>query len=142
PPFVQLALGPHHSCGLTAGGTAHCWGRNDVGQLGTGTPGEATPVPQPVDTPVLFTSLSSGVGPTCGITADGAAYCWGGSGSSPEPVAGQLRFSQIASPGGYACGLAEDGVYCWGSIWGMARDDGEPWPVNDRATPYRVYGTR
>ncbi|HSJ24846.1 MAG TPA: hypothetical protein VK929_09275 [Longimicrobiales bacterium] len=162
PPFVQLALGLHHSCGLTVAGRAYCWGRNDMGQLGTGVPGDATPTPQPVDTPVLFTSLWSGTGTTCGIAADGAAYCWGESGLGqagseplmrcpsnnqgctprPEAVVGNLRFSRIAIRAASACGLAEDGVYCWGSIWGMARDDGEPWPVTDRATPYRVYGTR
>lgn len=35
--FQQIAVGWEHSCGLTAGGTAYCWGDNDNGQVGDGT---------------------------------------------------------------------------------------------------------
>jgi hypothetical protein len=160
PPFVQLALGGHHSCGVTAGGRVYCWGSNDVGQLGTGVPGD-TPVPQPVDSPVLFASLWSGYQTTCGITAEGAAYCWGqnrqgqaGSAPStrcqptgihcvprPEPAAGNLRFRQLAMSYYTTCGLAEDGVYCWGGSFGLMLESGEPWPA-ESTTPLRVYGTR
>jgi len=35
--FRSLTGGQHHTCGLTTGGIAYCWGLNDHGQLGDGT---------------------------------------------------------------------------------------------------------
>ena len=97
--FASIMAGGHHTCGRTSGGTAYCWGRNDFGQLGNGAaPGNST-TPGPVSAPegVSFAVLSAGWWHTCGLTAAGAAYCWGynlrgqlgnGSmfGSSPVPV--------------------------------------------------------
>jgi alpha-tubulin suppressor-like RCC1 family protein len=63
----------------------------------------------------------------CGLTEDGAAYCWGngslgqlGTGTSsnsaaPLAVAGSLRFAKLDVGFYEACGLTFDGVaYCWG----------------------------
>ena len=47
PNAVQLAAGGAFACALTDGGTVHCWGKNDVGQLGDGRmgPGADSEVP-------------------------------------------------------------------------------------------------
>jgi len=75
--FTTLVAGNEHTCGLTADGTAYCWGENDRGQLGDGTVGPPETTPVAVATPMKFVSLAPSFAHTCGIGADGRAYCWG-----------------------------------------------------------------
>ncbi len=43
--FASVFAGGHHTCAITTGGKAYCWGGNGNGQLGTGnTSGSDTPV--------------------------------------------------------------------------------------------------
>ncbi|HEX8432515.1 MAG TPA: hypothetical protein VF625_14590, partial [Longimicrobium sp.] len=78
PALRSLTVGANHACGLTEAGAAYCWGDNREGQLGDGTTSTTN-----VRTPVavtgghVFTSVSAGAGCTCGVTANGAAFCWG-----------------------------------------------------------------
>jgi alpha-tubulin suppressor-like RCC1 family protein len=51
--FEVLAAGVDHTCGITTGGAAYCWGANGSGQLGTGT-FTPSPVPAPVAGGITF----------------------------------------------------------------------------------------
>jgi alpha-tubulin suppressor-like RCC1 family protein len=132
------------SCGLTAAGTAYCWGSNSVGQLGTGGP--SANAPQPVAGGLTFTALEVGGEHACAIAASGKAYCWGGNAygqvgtgdstnrAQPTAVAGDLRFAGIATGIAHTCGVTSaGGAYCWGSgdngRLGQGTTDGSPTPV-------------
>lgn len=123
--FASLAAGPDHVCGLTAAGAAYCWGENGSGQIGDGTKGNHRDDPVPVSGGIVFAKLFGGIEHTCGITASGAAYCWGGGeigdGTIYERLVPTLvqapgvSFTQLAIGTFHICGLASTGtVYCWG----------------------------
>lgn len=131
--FVAVSAGGSHTCALTLDGSAYCWGSNAVGQLGVRSlppscgGGTCTAEPVAVAGNLRFTQIAAGQSHTCGLTPDGAAYCWGlnssgqvGSGSfgtatTPVVVAGNIRFRQLSAGGAHTCGLDDTGrVYCWG----------------------------
>lgn len=143
--FASLSVGGVHACGLTAGGAAHCWGGDLYGGLGAGAPGPETcngqypcsSAPLPVAGGLTFSSLSAGWGPTCALTANSSAYCWGdnadgalGIGTdtsglqsctagpcsrTPRAVAGGLTFTIVGAGNYHACALTGSGAaYCWG----------------------------
>ena len=76
--FTKISLGGLHSCALTAGGSAYCWGDNFYGQLGDGT-GVNRTTPTAVSQPsgVTFSGVALGFDSSCGLTATGVAYCVG-----------------------------------------------------------------
>lgn len=144
------------TCALTAQGDAWCWGENGNGQLGIGSfDGVAHSVPALVSASLKFTTLTAGGGnQVCGLTAAGAAYCWGynsngalGDGSRgrssplPVPVSGGIVFTHLVAGGyssGHTCGLTSSGVgYCWGDNEAGSIGDGT---VDDRLTPTAVTG--
>jgi len=83
--FAQITAGDNHTCGLTTAGALYCWGANSFGQLGNGgTTSTSTPTlisPPAGSVAITFTSVGAGSAHTCGITALGIIYCWGGNGS-------------------------------------------------------------
>ena len=132
PLFTQVTMGESFACGLTAAGVAWCWGRNDLPYLGaiSSETCQIKTAPIPCShTPLLvegghtFTALSVGSNAqrTCGLSADGTAWCWGGlypTGNSRIPVAvpGGLAFTSVVTGSVHACGLTAAGTaYCWGS---------------------------
>jgi alpha-tubulin suppressor-like RCC1 family protein len=120
--------GTAHTCAVTTGGGALCWGDNTYGQLGNNSTTTYL-------APVAVSGLSSGVAAiaagaysTCALTTAGAVLCWGdnvfgelGNNSTtsslvPVAVPGlSSGVAAIAAGHGYACALTTAGaVQCWG----------------------------
>jgi len=83
--FSVISAGHSHTCAVTTGGLAYCWGRDTFGQLGDGDPLNGTdPTEKPLPTPVIvpntfirFRSVSAGELTSCGADQNGKGYCWG-----------------------------------------------------------------
>lgn len=127
-PQMRLAAGLAHACAVDAAGQARCWGDGTHGQLGdTRLPGSASP--GTVDGPRLVSLYASrGGNHSCGLTAAGAAWCWGrndkgqlGNGTTtdrtaPVQVSGlDSGVASLALGSQHSCALMKNGsVKCWG----------------------------
>lgn len=138
-PMIGLAASGAHTCALTTAGAAYCWGYNADGELGNNETSLVNPTPIAVSGAITFASLSVSKveGVSCGLTAAGAAYCWGdnddgeiGDGTrtqrmTPTPVAGGLTFKSLAVGTVHVCGVSTSGTaYCWGFSANGAFGDG------------------
>jgi hypothetical protein len=114
PPYIDLAGGWTHVCGLLGDGIADCWG----------TGGGAT-VPVLLED-VEFTEISAADTYTCAIRKDdGTVECWGTAPSSIPSGA----FAALSAASGYACGTrAEGNTECWGTVPGAASVPEVPFP--------------
>ena len=129
--FKIITVGAAHACGLTANGTAYCWGKNTNGQLGDSTTTDR-PEPTPVSAGLKFKVISAGGSHTCGISKDNVPYCWGnnengqlGLGTTtigpsfPFRVAGDQFMTLIVAGPRHTCGTMkhwdkEGMALCWG----------------------------
>lgn len=144
--FRQLSGGRHHTCGVTTGDRAYCWGANVSGELGDGT-GNSSRTPVAVAGGLSFRQVSTGHFHTCGVTTEDRAYCWGanlgrlgdgGTSNSATPVAvvGGLRFREVSAGPAHTCGVTiDDQAYCWGSNGHSQLGDGT---TIDRLAPVAV----
>ena len=132
--YRSITAGDGFSCDLGSIGVATCWGYNGFqdGRLGNGALDNSSLNDSSVPVTVLgsqkFTTISSGARHGCGLTASGAAYCWGSNGGGqlgnpgipswahqPVPVAGGLTFTAISAGYTHTCALTSTGAaYCWG----------------------------
>lgn len=75
--FRQVSAAVHHTCGVTTGSLAYCWGYDDTGALGAGASSVWNVTPVAVFGGLYWKELGAGVDHTCGRTSAGKAYCWG-----------------------------------------------------------------
>jgi alpha-tubulin suppressor-like RCC1 family protein len=112
PPVNGVCGGDGYACAW-GDGRAWCWGRNDVGQLGT-DPSMTPEVCSGIacsDTPIEVAvsdvrRIACGVVHTCALHGDGTVSCWGNS-----------RFGQLGR------GIIDDAVYPPGKVTGLSDVD-------------------
>jgi alpha-tubulin suppressor-like RCC1 family protein len=148
--YRQVDAGQYHTCAVTTGNRAFCWGLNTFGALGNGTEHTSRRSPQAVSGGFSFDRVSAGDDLTCAETTGNRVYCWGlniigsiGDGTftnrlTPVPVVGGLSFTQV-STGDDSCGISGGHAYCWGAGDqgylgnGSTEDSPVPVPVSDPA---------
>lgn len=111
--FRSISAGEEHVCAVASGGVVYCWG--NIGEVwGETYHGTPTLIPSPV--PIVSVTSASRMlvnGTSCGLTAEGDAYCWH-SGLEAQPVPGGYRFAGIAGGNGRFCGYTPGGsALCW-----------------------------
>lgn len=133
--FTAVTAGDLHTCGLTTGGAAYCWGSDAYGQLGLGpSPSSNLLAPALVASGETYTSISAGHTHTCAVGV--SAECWGhdaygvlgnesGVGEcaaggtcrgTPLAVTGGIDFTQVSAGDMFTCGLdGSAAAYCWGN---------------------------
>jgi hypothetical protein len=140
--FASIVPAGRHTCALTFAGEPVCFGFGHF----FSTPTSRSLWPVRLETELRFEQLTSGgiIGPsyTCGLTADGEAFCWGwdvGAGSwarEPTAVAPGIAFAQISGGEWHVCGVTTGGeAYCWGNNESAQVGDGT---TVHRSAPIRV----
>lgn len=99
-PVTAIDTGEHFACAIAAG-EVHCWGRNQLGQLGNGTTDDSA-TPARVAGLASVSALSVGDSFACAV-ADRRVSCWGnnrfqalGGGRTPDQP---FRSSPVEVPG-------------------------------------------
>ena len=131
--LTDISAGQWYTCALTNLGEPYCWGGGFLesdAQRRWSTPRF---MPRRTEDPRLsLASLVSGQDHTCGLTSEGAAYCWGSNGSGalgtgeslqptkPVLVVGGRSYIAITAGGEHTCAIDTGGqLYCWGANrWG------------------------
>lgn len=139
---AAVAAGAAHTCavegtGSVSAGRLWCWGSNGTGQLGAALTTVFLDEPAIVAGAPVLARVYAGEFHSCGLTAAGAAVCWGrndsgqlGTGASgapvttPTAVAGGLAFRSLSLGENFTCGTSgtpgtsaqvAGTVYCWGN---------------------------
>jgi alpha-tubulin suppressor-like RCC1 family protein len=127
-PWVTVALGAGHACGLTRTGGAWCWGQGSRGQLGNGSNSSSSTPVRVAGGP--FVTVAAGAAHSCALDPSGQPWCWGANhegelgtrsfAASAVPVAVAMppgtAFVALETGSAHSCGLTGSGAaWCWGA---------------------------
>lgn len=133
---VALAAGGNHACALSTSSSLHCWGSDNLNQLGDGVPGTGqTDLPIETFVGTAFRAITAGSLHTCALGLDSSIHCWGhnyfhqlattasppgtglfdsSEGALTVAVPGDPAIGTLVGMGLHTCVQAADGLHCWG----------------------------
>jgi alpha-tubulin suppressor-like RCC1 family protein len=133
--FMQIDGMDNGTCGLTAAGTAWCWGESAAANFGVaGNPDAPASWSQGA-----YSSVGKGGGFGCAVTLAGVMECWGFSGPqaggiTPGIVATPVAMTALALGSNHGCAMGVDAqVYCWGADTSLLGN-----PANDGTQPRAI----
>jgi hypothetical protein len=121
---AKVGLGEQFSCARQANNKILCWGKNNLGQCGSGVTAPAI-VATPTDTMVGGFDIVAGRQHACTRDAANGVVCWGdvsfgqqGPGAvAPGPTFLSLQATMLGHGRYHTCARLTDGtVSCWGMI--------------------------
>ncbi len=159
--WSDVEAGFSHTCALTTAGAAYCWGGNQYLQTGSTVDAACAGGDRCVRTPTAvsgghqFVQIAAGGNMSCGLTAAGAVWCWGGGygtdgttylgngtlarSAAPVRVTADSVFTSISSVFGGGCALTASGqAWCWGENLSGYLGDGSN---TNRPAPVAIGGT-
>jgi alpha-tubulin suppressor-like RCC1 family protein len=151
--FRRVIAGGIHTCGVTTGFRAYCWGNGSHGQIGDGKT-YLRRTPRLVTGGLSFRQVHAGNTHSCGLTTENRAYCWGGNDRGqlgdgttiqrlkPVAVSGGLQFNGISPSEVHTCGVTTGSrAYCWGwRHYGQLGDGSQLGDDTPRLSPVAVVG--
>lgn len=126
--WTAVTVGAYISCGISSGAVS-CWGDDEWGALGNGTPYADSLVPVAIRVdggrPATYSSISGQGRTVCGVSSDGAStgtvWCWGDVDHDAWPVAAPVErgleaaAAEVSSGESHTCALTSGGAArCWG----------------------------
>jgi alpha-tubulin suppressor-like RCC1 family protein len=140
---VEVAVGATHACARRRGGEVVCWGSNELGALGDGSPTVPThfvrETPGPVPAIAGAVEIGAGLDHVCARVMDGRVFCWGGNTfgqvgvnnlvpmpwrATPAEVLGLEPATELAVGDSHTCARTALGLRCWGANMGGQLGDG------------------
>ena len=135
--WAQVSGGAKHSCATRTDSTLWCWGRNEMGAVGSGTHEVFVLEPAQVAGPAGWSQVSANGtnarrqrrSHTCAVKTDATLWCWGsnrdgelGLGEAsddpvrtPRQVAPERDWATVTAGERTTCAIATDGsLWCWG----------------------------
>lgn len=89
--WQSISAGSGHTCGIRREGELYCWGSDYHDQILDVDGPTVVPRPNRVGTRNTWTSVEANTFTTCGLLADGSAWCWG------RNVEGQLGIGTLSA---------------------------------------------
>jgi cysteine-rich repeat protein len=127
---TDISAGFGFTCALLTGGSVRCWGKNDVGQLGTGNTSSMLDQIAPAinfGSGITATAIGVGMDYACAVLSNGTVRCWGnnnggqlGLGNTQTVLSGTVALSSGVTPTAVALGsdnacviTSTGAVHCW-----------------------------